>query len=348
MPPSIKDFCVVTQAKTPAYVKVVQAGIVALVGCSLSVGMAIAQSATLVEAEVYRLQNQVQLLPYQQQPRSATLADPLLPRDGVRTMSQSRAELLFNEGSLARIGANSLFRFVPGLRTYQLPDGSTRAEAVLQLEQGIALVMGPPGSIANRVQTPDAEIEVTPNAPDGGGSAPEDSTAVVIIYSPTLGTQVLNLTPNPADVSNSEGTETLTLQAGETLTVTNGELGPVQTFDLNRFHQTSGLAIGLGPGQGDRITDESARVQAILEQIRTETVAAANEQAEQLTGFCINDQAAVPTDNCITTNDDPLNTFEGERESITEPEPEIEPPVIEPPRTGPCPTSPPGSAPVTC
>lgn len=288
---------------------------------------ATAQPAALTEAELYRIQNQVQLLPYQQAPRPAAIADPLLPRDGVQTRSQSRAEVLFNEGSLARIGANSIFRFVPGLRNYQLPGGNTRAEAVLQLEQGIALVMGPAGSTTNQVETPEAYVEIAgANLPDGA-PVPPTTTAVVIAHSPTLGiTQVFNLTQNPVTVTNLTGTETATLQAGQTLTVNAGELDSVETFDLNLFYQSSGLALGLGPNQDDQLASESAEVQAILNQIRSATVAAANTQANQLAGFCL-DQGAVVQNDCITTDNDALSTFEDEREIIT-------PSIAEPPPPG--------------
>jgi hypothetical protein len=302
-------------------------------GLALSISLlapsqASAQSAVLTEAELYRIQNQVQLLPFQQAPRPAAVADPLLPRDGVQTRSQSRAEVLFNEGSLARIGANSIFRFVPGLRNYQLPGGGTRAEAVLQLEQGIALVMGPPGSTTNQVETPEAQIEIAgANLPDGA-PVPPTTTAVVIAHSPTLGiTQVFNLAPNPVTITNLEGTETATVQAGQTVTVTAGELGPVENFDLNIFYESSGLALGLGPNQADQLASESAEVQEILTQIRSVTVAAANAQANQLTGFCPTDEGVVLEDDCITTDNDALNTFENEREIIT-------PPVAEPPPPG--------------
>ncbi|MEO0489214.1 MAG: FecR domain-containing protein [Cyanobacteria bacterium J06659_2] len=283
----------------------------------LNTGQGIAQSDELTRAEFYRIQNEVELDPDQQPPRPAALADPFLPRDTVRTGSRSRTELLFNEGSLARIGAESIFRFVPGMRAYQLPDGSTRAEAILQLEQGIALVMGPPGSITNQVQTPEADITIAGAELADTAPVPPSTTAVVIVHSPTLGkTQVFNLTPNPVIVATPDGIETSVIEAGETLSITNGELGPVETFDLNRFYQTSGLAVGLGPDQAEQVNDESAQVQDVLNQIRAETVAAANDQLAQLDGFCNPDQAA--THDCVTTDDNPLTTFEDEREMITD------------------------------
>ena len=282
---------------------------------------AIAQSEALTRAELYSLQNQVDLLLYEQPPRPAVIADSLFPRDGVQTQDQSRAELLFNEGSLARIGANSIFRFIPGLRNYQLPDGSTRAEAILQLEQGIALVLGPAGSTTNQVQTPEAEITIAAADLPNDAPVPPTTTAVVVVHSPASGTtQIFNLTQNPTTVSLLDGSGIQTLQAGETVTASNGELGPVETFDLNRFYETSGLAVGLGPNQAGQINDESIQVQAVLNQIRTETVAAANDQARALAGFCIQDEAATSADACLTDGDDPLSTFEDERELITEPE----------------------------
>ena len=72
---------------------------------------ALAQATALTRAEVYQLQNTVELLLRNQSPRPAQLQDIMAPRDAVRTGSRSRAELLFNEGSLAWLGSNSTFRF---------------------------------------------------------------------------------------------------------------------------------------------------------------------------------------------------------------------------------------------
>uniref|UniRef100_A0ACD5H0D2 Uncharacterized protein n=1 Tax=Desertifilum tharense IPPAS B-1220 TaxID=1781255 RepID=A0ACD5H0D2_9CYAN len=95
-----------------------------LVSMSWGLLQAIAASAqpadVLTRAEVYRLRNRVQLIPSNQTPRPARISDILVPRDAIRTASSSRVELLFNEGSLARIGSSAVFRFVPGLRRYQL------------------------------------------------------------------------------------------------------------------------------------------------------------------------------------------------------------------------------------
>jgi len=74
--------------------------------------------ATLTQAQVYTLQNQVTLNRQNQgtwQP--ATVGDEMVPQDALRTGGQSRAELLFNEGTLVRTGENTTFRFPPGRRS---------------------------------------------------------------------------------------------------------------------------------------------------------------------------------------------------------------------------------------
>ena len=64
---------------------------VVLAGCLslLCVPMAIAQTNTLTRAQIYRLQNIVNLLLQNQSLRPARLQDILVPRDAMETGSQS-------------------------------------------------------------------------------------------------------------------------------------------------------------------------------------------------------------------------------------------------------------------
>ncbi len=94
-----------------SFSQVIVAG--SVLGLSLMMPV-LAQQQLLTRAEVYKLVNQVQLLLNNQSPRPAKLSDVLIPEDALRTTARSKAELLFNEGSLARIGANAMFRFIPG------------------------------------------------------------------------------------------------------------------------------------------------------------------------------------------------------------------------------------------
>ena len=93
-----------------------------------------AQSDVLTRAQVSKLRNQVQVLLRNQSPRSARLNDVLVPLDALTTKGRSLAELLFNQGSYTSIGSNSIFRFKPGMRRYQLPGGGLRSETILELK----------------------------------------------------------------------------------------------------------------------------------------------------------------------------------------------------------------------
>ncbi len=69
----------------------------------------------LTLAEVCELQSYVELL-RQQSSRPAILADILEPKDALKTAIDALAELLFNEGSYARVDKGSIFRFLTGKR----------------------------------------------------------------------------------------------------------------------------------------------------------------------------------------------------------------------------------------
>ena len=370
-------------------------GCLSLIWCAA----AVAQQNLLTRAEVYRLMNQVQFIPRGQSSRPAQLSDILTPRDALRTGNRSRVELLFNEGSLARIGSSAVFRFVPGLRRYQLPDGSIQAEAIFQLRSGVALILNPSDSLGSRVETPESRIDLlntlvsqspySPSAPlrltssiqaaivaqkslpltqdlnipllkplDFKGTsrksdptvvqqppqsaplpAPDRISAVVVTHDlAAKTTQVFNLTDFEIRVSNADGSQSKILRAGQMVSIKEGEVSPIQAFDLQSFYQSSDIAVGLGPGQEDQVLQEPPEVQAILNAIRIKTVEAVATQRVWIEGLCtLNGQGAASTlaTNCITTQaDDPLSDFLDEREDVTlEPEPPIEekPPVEPPP-----------------
>jgi hypothetical protein len=316
---------------------------------------ALAGSTGLTQAELYDLQNIVELQPNGQSPRTAQLEDVLAPRDALQTGRRSLAELLFNEGSLARIGSNSSFRFIPGLRRHQLPDGSTRAETVLQLRSGVAMVVSPPSdtgdtgeAVGTAIETPGGlTLAFTFDDGMGGGIdgeiTPTSGTftgahAAIVIYNPGLNQlQVLALT-NGVQLFGPEGAAPVLLQGGQQITVTNGQFGPVQTFDLRHFYSTASLATGLGPNQEDLLTQEPERVQATLRAARLETLAAIARQEDSLQGLCTLDARggdSARSANCITTGaDNPLSVFQDQREDVTDPV-NPEPPNPEPPNQQP-------------
>ncbi|MEM6450650.1 MAG: hypothetical protein AAF703_10090 [Cyanobacteria bacterium P01_D01_bin.105] len=302
--------------------------------------MALAQSGELTRAEVYRLQNIVDLLLRNQSPRPARIQDILAPRDAMQTGSRSRAELLFNEGSVARIGSNSVFRFVPGTRRYQLPDGGSRAETILQLQQGVAMVVSPTGGealdgfgggddgetvlLAMMAQTPDAQLSMSSH------------TVALIVVKPG-GTTFVSLTDG-LSVSDLLGNNKISLQGGQTVTVKDGVFGPVESFDLRQLYRTSQLTSGLGPDQEEQLAQEPEEVQATLREARRNTLSAVASQASSLQGLCtLNARGGDSTlsSNCVTTSaDDPLSEFEDRREDTAPP------PIEDPGRNDPGPNIP--------
>ncbi|MDL5050446.1 hypothetical protein QQ054_31060, partial [Oscillatoria amoena NRMC-F 0135] len=316
-----------------------------LVSMSWGLLQAIAASAqpadVLTRAEVYRLRNRVQLIPSNQTPRPARISDILVPRDAIRTASSSRVELLFNEGSLARIGSSAVFRFVPGLRRYQLANGTIRAETIFELNNGLVLIVTSPGSVVTQTQTPQSRIEIFANDDPVALSAiskqdsqlaqlppisPPDSASAVLIFHEEASntTQVFALTNSSVRVSNPNSENTTSLRAGQTVSVIDGAIGLVQNFDLERFYQTSGLAVGLGPGQENLLDVEIPAVREILNQARTETLNALAglrlaPPTREFEGLCIatlRGTSATPRD-CIThDSDEPIRRFQDRRDLV--------------------------------
>lgn len=103
----------------------------------------LAQQDSINRVEIYKILNDVQLLRPHQPPRPLKKGDVLVPGDVIRTGAKSRVELLFNDGSLARIGAKSTFRLTPGLRRFQLPSNSSQ----FIVERGNVLITTPNGDI---------------------------------------------------------------------------------------------------------------------------------------------------------------------------------------------------------
>ncbi|MEL7141710.1 MAG: hypothetical protein AAGL08_05755 [Cyanobacteria bacterium J06573_11] len=289
--------------------------------------VALAQSTALTRAEVYRLQNIVDLLPNDQQARPAQLDDVMVPRDAMTTGRQSRAELLFNEGSLARIGSQSVFRFIEGMRQYQLPDGSVRAQTILQLRSGIAMV----ANISNEevagaggggddivalfsIQTTDSLIDL--------------SGSVIVVVN-DAGSTIFSLTDGTF-VSDLNGGTTLQLVGGERVTIKDGVFGPVESFDLQRLYETSQLTAGLGPNGLEELAIEPVEAQATLRAVRVKTMSAIASQNATLQGLCTLDARgsdSTLSSNCVTSGvDDPLTEFEENREDIT-PQPDNREPI---------------------
>lgn len=282
------------------------------------------QNEVLTRAEVYKLRNQVELLPFNQSARAAQISDVLTPQDAVRTAAVSIAELLFNEGSIARVDANTVFRFREGLRRFQLPNRVSQKpglhafmtptpaqpkliaqaemsvlqkELIFVLESGTALLMSPPNSVGTRAETPESQISIiaprtvsetstTSETASGLLIPPDRSSAVMVVHDRDANsTRVFALTDGDIRVSDRTGVNSTPLIGGQTVAVTNGRLGAVETFDLENFYRTVPLAEGLGPGQESFVSQEPARVQTTLNAVRIETIAALRRQVRDRSTF---------------------------------------------------------------
>ncbi len=269
-----------------------------------------AQQAMLTRGEVYKLINNVQLLLNNRSPRAARVSDVMVPQDALRTASRSKAELLFNEGSLARIGSNAVFRFIPGLRGFQLRNGT-------------ALIMSPPTTASTRIETLEGQAvaEIPASSPPGSAATNVLSLAMVIqVDGVTQKTDFYNLTSTPIKILDSKG-NFLFINGGQTVSVLKGTLGEVKTFDLRTFYKTSGLALGLGPGQEPIVLQEAPPVQQTLKAVRTATLATLDLQTKAIEGLCtLNARGGDSTlaTNCITTDsDDPLRGYLDRRDVVT-------------------------------
>lgn len=270
---------------------------------------AIAQPDTLTRAEVYRLQRNVQLLLRNQSPRPARLADILRPLDALRTAQAAIAELLFNEGSIARVDQNTTFRFESGMRRFQLSNRVALNETIFVLDDGTALILSPPASVGTQIRTPNSTILIRATAATAHSTGiraalrqpslkaivsqaeeltppPEGSSAVMVTYDATRrSTQVFALTDGDITVTAGQGRGSVSLQGGQTVAVLQETLGRVQEFDLNAFYQAVALAAGLGPGQEPGTGDNPPAVEATIAALRPDLLTAIRNQERRQAGF---------------------------------------------------------------
>jgi hypothetical protein len=215
--------------------------------------------ATITSADVYTLENSVTI---NQQP--AAVGDHMVPQDTLRTGARSRAELLFNEGSLVRAGEGTTFRFPAGQRSFELINGST-------------LLLINPGLGASRITTPEAVVTAL-------------GTALFVQHDPTSNTSIVGvLTESPAGpvtVTDPNSNVSVQLSAGQFVSVANGVIGFIEYFILPVFYDTVDLAAGLAPGQEAFVAQQSTAVQATLNAVRAESIGPFNSQVAWIGGLC--------------------------------------------------------------
>ncbi|MCY7391013.1 MAG: iron dicitrate transport regulator FecR, partial [Leptolyngbyaceae cyanobacterium CAN_BIN12] len=96
--------------------------------CSSSISslpLTVNAQTLLTRATVRDLRNQVELfLKEQPKSRPAKKADNITPGDSLKTHRKAMAELRFNDNSLARIGEQAIFHFIPNTRNLSLQKGT--------------------------------------------------------------------------------------------------------------------------------------------------------------------------------------------------------------------------------
>ncbi|HHP7231010.1 MAG TPA: FecR domain-containing protein [Xenococcaceae cyanobacterium] len=237
---------------------------IGLVIGGLSSHSVVAQSL-LENAEIYQIRNQVEVNRQNQSLwNRAKLGEVIIPQDTVRTGANSRADLLFNEGTLVRTGAGTIFRFPANKRNFELTSGA-------------ALIMIRPGQGQSTINTPEARIV-------------SQGTALFVQHDPNNNASLVGvLTNSPqgaVQVSSADGTVTIQLNAGQFVAIINGVVGLVEYFVLPMFYETIELASGLGTGQEQLVAAESPEVQATINAIREEATAPLTNQVAWLESFC--------------------------------------------------------------
>ena len=228
---------------------------------------ALANSA-VKEAEIYKVRNQVDIN-YSRDPdwNPAEVGDVIIPEDSVRTGANSRADLLFNEGTLVRTGAGTTFRFPPGKRSFELTSGA-------------ALIMIRPEQGQSKISTPEAQVT-------------SQGTALFVQHDPQTSSSLVGvLTDSPAGlvkVESNDGEVTLHLQAGQFVSIVSGVVGLVEHFVLPMFYETVELSAGLGSDPKafeELIAKEAPEVQATIRAVRAEAIAPLQNQLNWLQGLC--------------------------------------------------------------
>ncbi len=97
---------------------------VAIVTVSATVIARYTLAAENKEGRVTEIHHDVRILASQAASRPAAVNDNVRAGTAVRTGDESRAEITFNDQSLARLGANTVFSFSGGAKTYDLGSGA--------------------------------------------------------------------------------------------------------------------------------------------------------------------------------------------------------------------------------
>ena len=252
-------------------------------------------------AVVASLRNAAELILQNQAPRAAKVRDALAPGDAIATALAALAELRFNDGSLARVGGQALFRFLPHTRTFQLSNGTL-------------LLLVPPGRGQTRIQTPNAAAGI-------------HGSALFVRYLPETDVTLIGaLTDSGIEITNRDRSQAQPLRAGQIAVVVKNRIEQVYHFDLRTFYETSELVKGLDL-QGSATSERSeVTTDQSIAAVRAETSEAVKTQASlgtasdvTATGGQSDDTAKNPQTNQPTSSSSLLDQTTQPSGTVTRP-----------------------------
>ena len=195
-------------------------------------------AAQLKEARVSQVIKDVNLLPGQAAPRPARVSDQVRNGTAVRTGVESRAELVFTDQTLARLGANTIFSFNEGTRN-------------LQLGGGAMLLRVPKNAGGAQINTAAITAAIT-------------GTTVMLEFHPNAYIKFIVLEGTGRIFRNDRVGESVLVHAGQMLIVNPKGKGlpePVDV-DLDRLMKTSELINGFESLPSDALIAEAILAQA--------------------------------------------------------------------------------------
>src|SRR2546421_7097578 len=199
----------------------------AALGClAASIGSLQGQGGTgsgMREARVTQVVKDVKIHSAQAEPRPATTSDTVRGDTAVRTGVESRAELTFGDLTIARLGANTIFRFNEGSRT-------------VDLNNGAILLRVPKGSGGAKIQTAAVTAAIT-------------GTTVIAEYHPKSYAKYLVLEGTMRIYLKGVLGESVLMHAGQMMILNPNatRLSEPVDFDLERLLATSLFIQGFRP-----------------------------------------------------------------------------------------------------
>lgn len=186
-------------------------------GCLLTVS--VCQAIDLKQAKLTQVVNDVQIISAaDQKQKAATVNEVFTMPDILRTGTASRAELVAQDETITRVGANTIFSFDPANRT-------------IDLKQGSLLFHSPHGKGGGTIRT-------------GSATASVLGTTLIVSTTPKGGMKVINL-EGKVEVKFLNGLKQK-LESGQMTFVLPGgnQLAPVIIFRLDELTRHSQLVKG--------------------------------------------------------------------------------------------------------